>query len=130
MNPRSGRCQLDDGQSTVELALALPLLALLLLAVVQVGVGGPGSGAGPPTRRVRRPGRRRSVRTRPGCCGRRATPGGLDGARLEVEMRTTADRVRVRVRYVQPTDVAIVGPLIGDVVLEAAATMRREDLDE
>ncbi len=47
-------------------------------------------------------------------------------APVDVAVSVTADLVRVRVRYVNATDVALVGTAIGDVTLEATAAMAWE----
>ena len=46
--------------------------------------------------------------------------------RLDVSVSVAGDIVRVTVRYVNPTDVAIIGPAIGEVSLEATAAMALE----
>ncbi len=53
----------------------------------------------------------------------------LDPARLTVELgaeRSRGSLVAVRVRYRSPTDVAIVGRLVGDVELSTTAVVRIE----
>ena len=49
---------------------------------------------------------------------------GLDP--IDVGVSVAGDIVRVRVRYVNPTDVAIIGAAIGDVTLDATAAMAWE----
>jgi len=49
---------------------------------------------------------------------------GLDP--IDVSVSVAGDIVRVRVRYVNPTDVTIIGAAIGDVTLEATAAMAFE----
>ena len=49
---------------------------------------------------------------------------GLDP--IDVSVTVSGDLVRVRVSYVNPTDVAIIGTAIGDVTLEATAVMAWE----
>lgn len=113
------------GQSTVEFALVLPLVALLLLALVQIGL---------------------LVRTRVMVIHaareavREAALGGSDAEvrraaaaastlpaeRLAVEISRDGSRVTVTLHYRDPTDVAVVGELLGDVDLAARATMRLE----
>lgn len=114
------------GQTTVEFVLIMPLLVLLTLAIVQVGllvrtrvlvthaareavreaaVGGSGS----------------EVRAAA------AASGPLSPDRLTVAIATTGGRVAVSVHYDAPTDVFLVGPLLGDVGFDASATMRLED---
>ena len=49
---------------------------------------------------------------------------GLDP--ISVHVSVAGDVVRVRVSYVNPTDVAIIGTALGDVALEATAAMAWE----
>ena len=51
---------------------------------------------------------------------------GLDADRLSVAVADGGDRVTVTVRYTAPTDVPLVGVLIGDVTVTGTATMRSE----
>jgi hypothetical protein len=58
----------------------------------------------------------------------RAAPG-LDPARLEVELdggRARGDLLTVRLRYLAPTDVPVVGRLVPDIELAATAVVRVE----
>jgi hypothetical protein len=119
----------DGGQATVELALVLPVVALLALLVAQVAVVAhrqvlvvhaareaarsaavAGSGAEVPD------------------AARRGADlaGGLPRERLGVQATLVGDRVEVVVTFDDPTDVAVVGPLLPDVTLRATATMRWE----
>ena len=50
----------------------------------------------------------------------------VDLGPLDVNVTVSGDIVRVRVTYVNPTDVAIVGRAIGDVSLQATAAMKLE----
>ena len=113
------------GQSTVEFALVVPFLALMLLTVVQVGLL-------VRTRVLVTHAAREAVRS--------AAVGGGDGEvrsaalaaadldplRLHVLVRRGGGRATVELRYVEATDVPVVGPLVGDAVFEASATMRLE----
>lgn len=113
------------GQSTVELALLLPVLALLMLALIQVGL----------LVRVRV-----MVTHAAREAAREAAVGGgdddvrraaaaaadLDPRRIAVEVSRAGERVTVNIRYDDPTDVPIVGALLGDARFEARATMRLE----
>ena len=47
-------------------------------------------------------------------------------APIDVSVSVAGDVVRVRVRYVNATDVALVGTAIGDVTLQATAAMAWE----
>jgi hypothetical protein len=117
----------DEGQSTVELALVLPFVALLALAIVQVAVVA--------HRQVvvvhaAREGARAAAVSDddPAVAAARAVDrsGRLDRSRLAVQTRTTDREVSVAVTYRDPTDVPLVGVLLADAALTATATMRRE----
>jgi Flp pilus assembly protein TadG len=115
----------DRGQAAVELALGLPLVFLALLAVVQVvlvardqlavihaaregaraAAVADGAGAGEPAARAAL---------------------GLDPGRAEVVARRGGGRAVVTVRYRSPTDVPLVGAVLGDVTVQATATMLLE----
>lgn len=120
----------EGGQASVELVLALPVLALLLLVVVQVGLV------------VRdqvllvhaaREAAREAAVAPDADAARR---GALAGARLDPDRLTvrtegrggSGSRVTARLTYRSPTDVPLVGALVGDVHLSASATMRVEAL--
>ena len=117
--------QRHSGQSTVELALVLPFFALMLLAVVQIGLL-------TRTRLLVTHIAREAVRE--------AAVGGdahevrvaatvasdLDPSRLEVRVIHVGRRVTVELSYTDPTDVPVVGSLVGDAVFYASATMRLE----
>ena len=118
----------SEGQAAVELALALPLVLLLLLALVQLGF------------LVRdqvlvvhaaREGVRQAAVDPSLDAARRAAFGssGLDGKRMQVSMtgrEGPGSHVQVSVTYRAPTDVPLVGAVIGDVDMHASATMRVE----
>ena len=55
-----------------------------------------------------------------------SSSGRLPPQRLEVEVVPGGDRVTVVVRFDAPTNVPIVGALVGDLVLDAEAAMRLE----
>ena len=115
----------DRGQATVEAALLLPVVAVALLAVIQVGllvharvmvthaaregvrVAATGGDHGEVTEAV-------------------VASGRLAPQRLEVEVVPGGGRVTVVVRFDAPTNVPIVGALVGDLALDAEATMRLE----
>jgi Flp pilus assembly protein TadG len=118
----------EGGQATVEVALLLPLLATMLLAVVQVGLvvrdqvlvthaarEAARAAAVDPTDAAAREGAEAAAR--------------LDPSRLAVELTGSTEpggRVTVTVTYRSPTDVPLVGQLVGDHTLTAEATMRVE----
>lgn len=115
-----------QGQATVEFAMLLPVLALVGLAVGQVALlahqrvllthsareGARMAAVGAPDDEVR---------------AEVVAAGRLDPTRIDVAVRRTDDTVEVAVRYTSPTDVPLVGRLIDDVEMAAAATMRREE---
>jgi hypothetical protein len=120
----------ERGQASVELVLALPVLVLLLLVVVQVGLV------------VRdqvllvhaaREAAREAAVAADADAARR---GALAAARLDADRLTAVvdgrggagSRVTARLSYRSPTDVPLVGALVGDVHLSATATMRVETL--
>ena len=56
-----------------------------------------------------------------------AAAGPLSSDRLQVSITKRGGRVEVSVHYDAPTEVFLVGPLLGDVGFDASATMRLED---
>jgi hypothetical protein len=118
----------ERGQAAVELALCLPLIAALTLLVVQVGLLVRDQVL--VTEAARAAAREAAVSSGPGE-GRRAAERSvrLDHDRLEVDIGrrgAVGTPIRVTVRYRAPTDVPLVGPLLGDVRLSDSATMRIE----
>jgi hypothetical protein len=120
--PASARS--DRGQATVELALVLPVLLLFLLALVQTAL-------------VARD--QLLVQDAARSAVREASVGAEQGRVVDAARRTLAgvvvevrrsggvgDPVRVTVRYVDHTNLPLVGPLFPDVVLHATSTMRAE----
>jgi Flp pilus assembly protein TadG len=118
----------DRGQASVELALLLPVVALLLLAVLQVGLLARDLVL--VTHASREAVRAAAVDPdRSAAREAAASSGGLVPDRMSVQSRGRAgpgSRVSVTVTYRAPTDVPLVGALIGDRVLRATATMRVE----
>lgn len=118
----------DHGQATVELALTLPLIVLLLLALIQGGLLVRDQIL--VTHAAREAARAAAVEADPDAVERAAANAGpLDRSRLDVDVSDRGEpgsRVRVRVTYRAPTRLPLVGGLIGDVQLEASATMRVE----
>ena len=114
----------DRGQATVELTLALPVLVVMVLGIVQVVVVVGDRLA--VELAAREAARAASVSADPaGAAGSAATRAtGLSP--LDVATSVTADRVTVTVTYRSPTDVPVLGRLMGDVVVESTASMRRE----
>ncbi len=122
------RARGDEGQSAVELALVLPLVALVLLAVVQVGLLARDQVL--VVHAAREAAREAAVEADPGAARRVALAGSdLEGDRLQVDVNgrgAAGSHVRVEVKYRAPTRVPLVGAAVGDVTLQASATMRVE----
>jgi Flp pilus assembly protein TadG len=118
----------DAGQAVVETALVLPLVVLFLLAVIQVGLVVRAQVL--VTHAAREAARAAAVDPAPDAAAAAAEGATtLDASRLHVEVAGREGRgshVLVRVVYRAATDVPIVGALVGDVTIEAAATMRVE----
>ena len=118
----------ERGQAAVELALVLPLLALLALALLQVALVVRDQvrvtfGAREGARQAAVEEDEGSVRQAVAASTR------LAGDRLEVDVGSRGEpgsRVTVRVAYRAPTDLPLVGRLVGDVHLEGEAAMRVE----
>ena len=112
----------------MELALVLPLVALVLLAVVQVGLVVRDQVL--VVHAAREAAREAAVEAAPDASRRAALAGsGLHADRLSVDVTGrggAGTRVRVQIRYRAPTRVPLVGAAVGDVDLEATATMRVE----
>ena len=122
------RMQGERGQATVEAALVLPLVTLLLLAVVQVGLLVRTEVL--VTHAAREAVRAAAVDADPQAAIRAATgSSSLDAHRMTVTVHGRegpGSHVQVEVTYTAPTDVPLVGGLLGDVTLQATATMRVE----
>jgi Flp pilus assembly protein TadG len=118
----------ERGQATVEAALVLPLIALLLLGVVQIGLLVRSEVL--VTHAAREAARAAAVDADPQAATRAATTSSsLDARRMTVHVQGRegpGSRVQVEVTYSAPTDVPLVGSLLGDVDLHATATMRVE----
>lgn len=118
----------ERGQATVEAALVLPLVTFFLLGVVQIGVVVRAQVL--VTHVAREAVRAAAVDADPEAARRAATSSSsLDADRMKVLVQGRegpGSRVRVTVTYSVPTDVPLVGNLLGDVSLQATATMRVE----
>lgn len=125
---RLARRRGDGGQASAELALLLPVVALLLLAVLQVAVLA--RDAVLVTHAAREAARAAAVDPAPGAPRDAArAAGGLDPERMSISTSGRdgpGNRVQVEVRYRAPTDVPIVGALLGDRRISATVTMRVE----
>ena len=123
-----GRGTSQRGQASVEVALVLPLLAALALLLLQVGLLVRDQVL--VTHAAREGARQAAVRDDPAAVAAAvADATALDRDRLSVEVSTrgpVGSPVRVEVTYRAPTDLPLVGHLLGDVELGATATMRVE----
>ncbi len=117
-----------SGQATVELALLLPVMLMLVLAVLQVGLVARDQVL--LANAAREAARAAAVDSRAGAALDAALRSGpLDPAELHVDVGPrgrVGSVVRVVVRYRSVTDAPLVGPLVGDVEMEADASMRIE----
>jgi Flp pilus assembly protein TadG len=125
---RDRRDRRERGQASVELALALPLVVVLLFVVVQVGLI---VRAQVLVTHASREGARAAAVDADPAAARRAVEASsvLDAGRLDVVVANRAgpgSRVRVEVGYRLVTDLPLVGPLMPDITLSAATTMRVE----
>jgi hypothetical protein len=122
----------ERGQAAVELALVLPLLALLALLLLQVALVVRDQVL--VAHAAREAAREAAVDADPARPRAAALAGArLDPDRLEVEVRPVGSpsrqpggRIEAIVRYRSPTDVPLVGALVGDVRLAARVAMRVE----
>ena len=116
------------GQATVELSLILPVLVLLALLIGQVGVVA--ADAVLVHHAAREAARAAAVEPEIGVATTAArSAAGLVPDRLSVSMeggRSAGESLRVTVRYSAPTQVPIVGRLIGDIDLSSSVTIRVE----
>lgn len=113
------------GQATVEVALLLPVIVLLALAIGQVAVV---AHARVSTTHAAREGARVAAVGESDARVREAVlaSGSLAPRRVEISVRRRPTTVEVTVRYRDPTDVSLVGSMIGDIEIVGVAVMRRE----
>jgi len=116
----------DDqrAQATVELAIVLPIVVIFVLGVFQVALVARDQLA--IELAAREAARAAAVSADPAGAAGAAARRVVDLAPIDVSVSVAGDVVRVRVSYVNPTDVAIIGAAIGDVSIEASATMALE----
>ena len=114
----------ERGQAVVELALVLPLVVLFVVAALQVAVVARDQLAIEYV--AREAARAAAVSADPAGAATAAAQRVTDLGPLQVSVSVAGDVVRVRVRHVNATDVALIGAAIGDVTLEATATMAWE----
>jgi len=112
------------GQATVELALALPVVVLVILLVVQVALVARAQVL--VVQAARQGARAVAVGDDVGIAY--DTPG-LERTQMSVALSgggSPGSLATVTVRYRAPTEVALVGGLLGDVTVKAEVTMRVE----
>jgi Flp pilus assembly protein TadG len=114
----------ERGQAAVEVALVLPLVVMFALGALQVAVVARDQLAIEFV--AREAARAASVSADPHGAAAAAAQRVTRLAPIDVSLSVADDVVRVRVRYVNGTDVALVGTAIGDVTLEATAAMAWE----
>ena len=118
----------DAGQAAVEVALVLPVLAVLALVLVQAALIVRDQVL--VVHAAREAAREAAVTGDHGRVEEAARQAAaLDADRLSVRVGPrgpVGTRVTVRVRYRAPTDLPVVGAVLGDVELRGAATMRVE----
>lgn len=118
----------ERGQAAVEVALVLPLVVALALALLQLGLVVRDQLL--VLHAAREGAREAAVRDEPGAARAAAAHAtALGGDRLTVRLKERGPpggTVTVEVSYRSPTDLPLVGPLLGDVTVRASATMRVE----
>ena len=114
----------DSGQAAVEFAISLPVVVLLVLGIVQLVVVVRDQLA--VELAAREAARAASVAANPEASAARAAAEATGLRPLDVTTHADADRVTVSVRYVDTTDVPLIGAFIADVTLTARVTMARE----
>jgi Flp pilus assembly protein TadG len=114
----------DRGQATVELALCLPMLCVLLLGVAQVAVVVRDQLA--VQLAAREAARAAAVAAAASAAGRAAADAAVTLRPLVVDVASNGATVTATVRYIEPTDVPLIGMLLPDVTVTASATMQVE----
>jgi Flp pilus assembly protein TadG len=117
-------CADQRGQAVVELALVLPLVVLFVLGALQVAIVARDQLA--LELAAREAARAASVSADPSSAANAATRRVTALAPIDVSASVDGHVVRVRVRYVNHTDIALIGTAIGDITLEATAAMAWE----
>ena len=114
----------DKGQATVELALCLPLLFLFLLGIVQLVVVVRDQLA---VQLAAREAARAAAVAAPSAGAAQGAAGRAVSLRpLSVATALSIDTVTVTVSHVTHTDVPLIGALLPDFTVDAAATMALE----
>lgn len=114
----------DRGQAAVEFAVALPVVAVVVLGILQVVLIGRDQLAVEVA--ARDGARAAAVSAAPGAAARTAAERATTLRPIDVRVDSGNDTVTVTVVHRNPTDVPLVGRVIGDVVLTASVTMARE----
>jgi len=120
---RAARRPVDHGQAAVEFAVALPLVVIAMLAIAQVGVTVRNEVA--VELAAREGARAAAVSAQSGGAASSAARRAVD-LPMDVSVTVGATTVSVTVTYVDPTDIAIIGPAIGPITQSATATMALE----
>ena len=113
----------QSGQATVEFALTLPIVLLVILGMTQVGVAIRNELA--VELAAREGARAASVSASPAAAAATAATAAV-ALPISVSTQVTGARVTVTVTYVDPTDVAIIGRVIGSSTHRATVTMALE----
>lgn len=111
------------GQATVEFALTMPIVLVLILGMTQVGVAIRNELA--VELAAREGARAASVSAQPAGAASSAATAAVD-LPISVVTQVSDDRVTVTVTYIDPTDVAIIGPFLGPSTHRATTTMALE----
>lgn len=113
----------DDGQASVEFALTLPIVLIIVMGVLQVGIAIRNELA--MELAAREGARAAAVSANP---SRAATAAATRAVALPISVSTIerGGSVTVTVTYTDPTNVAIIGHLIGPTTHSASATMAVE----
>ncbi len=114
----------DNGQAAVEFAIALPLVVVLLLGIIQVVLV---AGDQIALELAARDGARAaSVAADPASAAERGAMAATTLRPLDVTTVVNDAHVSVTVGYLNPTNVALIGVVIGNVDLTASVTLARE----
>jgi Flp pilus assembly protein TadG len=114
----------DSGQAVVELALCLPMLFMFLLGIVQIVVIARDQLA--VQLAAREAARAAAVAASPPEAAQAAARRAVSVSPLTVATRASATTVTVIVSHVTLTDVPLIGALLPDFTVTAAATMALE----
>ena len=113
----------DSGQATVEFALTLPILVVVVLGLTQVGVAIRNELA---VELAAREGARAAVVSADPSGAAHAAATRAVALSIDVSTEQRGSLLTVTVTYVDPTDVPIIGGLLGPTTHTASATMAIE----